>query len=224
MKILLVEDEITLSNIISKGLKKSGYAVDTAFDGKEALELFEINVYDLIILDLNLPKMDGMEVLWQIRDTCGDTKILILSARSEIHDKITGLDKGANDYLVKPFDFQELEARIRNLLRRSFTQKNTIISFSSLTLDSSKKTVFVNDLLIDLTKKEYAILEYLLFHQNKVISAEELIEHIWDSEVDLFSNSLKFHIHSLRKKIAVGLGDKEVIKTIRGQGYMISES
>lgn len=133
MKLLLVEDEITLSIIISKGLKKSGYAVDTAFDGEEALDLFEINIYDLIILDLNLPKIDGMEVLRQVRSTCDDTKILILSARSEIHDKIIGLDKGANDYLVKPFDFQELEARIRNLLRRSFTQKQHYFLFKSNT-------------------------------------------------------------------------------------------
>ncbi|WP_459500674.1 response regulator transcription factor [Bacillus sp. C1] len=224
MKLLLVEDEVILSNIISKGLKKSGYAVDTVFDGKEALELVEINVYDLIILDLNLPSMDGMEVLRRIRSKCADIKILILSARSDVHDKITGLDSGANDYLVKPFDFQELDARIRSLLRRSFTQESTVLSCSNITLDSSKKLVFVNHSLIDLTKKEYSILEYFMFHKNKVISAEELIEHIWDSEVDLFSNSLKFHIHSLRKKIADVLGEREVIKTIRGQGYVISES
>ncbi|WP_148359472.1 response regulator transcription factor [Peribacillus simplex] len=224
MKLLLVEDEVLLSNIISKGLKKSGYAVDTAFDGEEALEYFEINVYDLIILDLNLPKTDGMEVLKRIRSKYDDIKILILSARSDIQDKITGLDTGANDYLVKPFDFQELDARIRSLLRRSFTQESIIISCSDLTLDSSKKLVFVKSSQIDLTKKEFCILEYLMFHKNEVISAEELIEHTWDSEVDLFSNSLKFHIHSLRKKVAIVLGKKEIIRTIRGQGYIISES
>ncbi|MFE0506545.1 response regulator transcription factor [Peribacillus butanolivorans] len=224
MKLLLVEDEVVLSNIISKGLKKSGYAVDTAFDGEEALEYFEINVYDLIILDLNLPKTDGMEVLKRIRSKHDDIKILILSARSDIQDKITGLDTGANDYLVKPFDFQELDARIRSLLRRSFTQESTIISCSDIALDSSKKLVFVKGSQIDLTKKEFSILEYLMFHKNEVISAEELIEHTWDSEVDLFSNSLKFHIHSLRKKVAIVLGKKEMIRTIRGQGYIISES
>ncbi|MFE4896019.1 response regulator transcription factor [Peribacillus butanolivorans] len=224
MKLLLVEDEVVLSNIISKGLKKSGYAVDTAFDGEEALEYFEINVYDLIILDLNLPKTDGIEVLKRIRSKHDDIKILILSARSDIQDKITGLDTGANDYLVKPFDFQELDARIRSLLRRSFTQESTIISCSDIALDSSKKLVFVKGSQIDLTKKEFSILEYLMFHKNEVISAEELIEHTWDSEVDLFSNSLKFHIHSLRKKVAIVLGKKEMIRTIRGQGYIISES
>ncbi|XKO55218.1 response regulator transcription factor [Lysinibacillus fusiformis] len=224
MKLLLVEDEAVLSRIIYKGLKKSGYAVDTAFDGKEALELFEINEYDLIILDLNLPKMDGIEVLEQIRVQNEDVKILILSARSAIHDKIMGLDCGANDYLIKPFDFQELDARIRNLLRRSFSQKSAIISFENITLDSSKKIVLVDGEMIHVTKKEYAILEYLMLHQNKVISSEELIEHVWDSETDLFSNSLKFHIHSLRKKIADVLGEIEVIQTIRGQGYIITEN
>ncbi|MBG9692072.1 MULTISPECIES: response regulator transcription factor [Lysinibacillus] len=224
MKLLLVEDEAVLSRIISKGLKKSGYAVDTAFDGKEALELFEINEYDLIILDLNLPKMDGIEVLEQIRVQNEDVKILILSARSAIHDKIMGLDCGANDYLIKPFDFQELDARIRNLLRRSFSQKSAIISFENITLDSSKKIVLVDGEMIHVTKKEYAILEYLMLHQNKVISSEELIEHVWDSETDLFSNSLKFHIHSLRKKIADVLEEIEVIQTIRGQGYIITEN
>ncbi|MFJ7736954.1 response regulator transcription factor [Lysinibacillus sp. NPDC097287] len=222
MKLLLIEDEITLSNIISKGLRKSGYAVDSVFDGEEALEFMEINEYDLVILDLNLPKIDGMEVLKRIRRENVDIKILILSARSSIQDKITGLDTGANDYLVKPFDFQELDARIRNLLRRSFTQENSVLSCAHIKLDSAKKVVLVKDLPITLTKKEFSILEYLMLHRGEVISSEEIIEHTWDSEVDLFSNSLKFHLYSLRKKIKE-LSDVEVIRTIRGHGYMISD-
>ncbi|MEG0737382.1 MAG: response regulator transcription factor [Longicatena sp.] len=197
--------------------------MDTVFDGEEALEFMEINEYDLVVLDLNLPKVDGMEVLRRIRSKNIDVKILILSARSSIEDKITGLDIGANDYLVKPFDFQELDARIRNLLRRFFTQENSVITCAYIKLDSAKKTVHVKGSLILLTKKEFSILEYLILHRNEVISAEELIEHTWDSEVDLFSNSLKFHLHSLRKKIKEIL-DEEVIKTIRGHGYIISDN
>lgn len=166
---------------------------------------------------------DGMEVLRRIRSKNIDVKILILSVRSTIQDKITGLDRGANDYLVKPFDFQELDARIRNLLRRSFTQENSVITCLHIKLDSAKKTVHVKGSLITLTKKEFSILEYLMLKRNEVISAEELIEHTWDSEVDLFSNSLKFHLHSLRKKIKEIL-DEEVIKTIRGHGYMILDN
>ncbi|SFA81485.1 response regulator transcription factor [Clostridium frigidicarnis] len=224
MKLLLVEDEIMLSNIICKGLKKCGYAIDLAFDGEEAIELFEINEYDLIILDLNLPKIDGIEVLSLIRQKNNEIKILILSARSEIDDKITGLDNGANDYLVKPFDFKELDARIRCLLRRSFIQNPTILNFENIKMDTSLKSVFIDEHLINLTKKEYSIFEYLMLNKNKVISSEELIEHIWDSDVDLFSNSLKFHIHSLKKKLSMILGEKEIIKNIRGQGYTILEN
>lgn len=221
MKLLLIEDEIALSNILLKGLKKSGYAVDPVFDGEEALELMEINEYDLVILDLNLPKVDGMEVLKRIRHNNTDVKILILSARSSIQDKIIGLDTGANDYLVKPFDFQELDARIRNLLRRAFTQESNVLSCAQIKLDSAKKMVFVKEIPITLTKKEFSILEYLMLHKEEVISTEELIEHTWDSEVDLFSNAFKFQLHSLRKKIKAVM-DEEVIRTIRGHGYLIS--
>lgn len=221
MKLLLVEDEIMLSKIVAKGLKKCGYAVDTACDGQEAIELYEINEYDLIILDLNLPKIDGIEVLKEIRQKNIDIKILILSARSEIDDRIIGLDTGANDYLVKPFDFNELEARIRCLLRRSFVQNNVIITCKNLSVDMAKKCAFTDNITIDLTKKEYSILEYLILNKDKVISSEQLIEHIWDSDVDLFSNSLKFHIHSLKKKLFSVIKNPELIKNIRGQGYIM---
>ncbi len=221
MKILLAEDEKLLSSAIAKGLKKVGYAVDQTYDGEEALEYLEINKYDLLILDLNMPKVDGITVLKTLRGTDTELKVLILSARSEIEDKVLGLDCGANDYLSKPFDFEELTARIRNLLRWSFTYKESLLICGGLELDMLGKAVSVDSLPINLTNKEYSILEYLLFHIGKVISAEEIIEHVWDSEVDLFSNSFKYHMHSLKKKLLAGGGD--CIKNIRGQGYVIRE-
>ncbi len=222
MKLLVVEDDHLLNTVITRGLKKCGYAIDSASDGEEALELYEINAYDLIVLDLNLPGKSGIEVLETIRHQNHEIKIIILSARSEVEDKISGLDTGANDYLVKPFDFYELEARIRNLLRRSFVQKATSLTCGLITIDTAKRLVIVGGTPVDLTKKEYAMLEYLLYHQDKVVSIEEMIEHIWDSEADLFSNSYKFHIHSLRKKLSAVIGGNDLIRNIRGQGYMIS--
>jgi DNA-binding response OmpR family regulator len=242
MKLLVVEDEIMMQNIIAKGLRKSGYAVDVALDGQEALDCFEVNEYDLIVLDLNLPKVDGMEVLRRIREEDQEVKILILSARSNVVDRIKGLDAGSNDYLVKPFDFHEFEARIRCLLRRSFVQKETMILHGNIQVDTARKEVSVlqetyvgdtptytnqsmalettNWSKVDLTRKEYSLLEYLIMNRNRVISAEELIEHVWDSEVDLFSNSLKFHMSSLKRKLVSGGADTS-IKNLRGQGYMI---
>lgn len=199
MKLLLVEDEEFLAKSVAKGLKKRGYAVDCAFDGQEALELYEINQYNLMILDLNLPKVDGLEVLEHIRAKDASLRILILSARSTVLDKINGLDRGSNDYLTKPFDFDELEARIRALLRQEIVMKNTKISVGNLCMDTSARRVFWKEEPVDLTRKEFAILEYLMTHSEKLVSAEELIEYVWDSETDPFSNSFRFHISSLRK-------------------------
>lgn len=219
MKLLLVEDEAYLSKIVAKGLRKCGYAVDTAMDGEEALYCFETNEYDLIVLDLNLPKIDGLTVLENIRRQDKAAKILILSARSAIHERVQGLNAGANDYLVKPFDFKELEARVANLLRWSFTRTPTVLSHCGVDIDTAAKTVSIDGRLVELTKKEFSILEYLMCHANTVISSEELIEHVWDSEADLFSNALKTHVYSLKKK----LGRTDIIKNIRGQGYVIEE-
>ena len=220
MKLLLVEDEKLLSKSIAKGLTMLGYAVDCAYDGEEALYLYELNEYDLMILDLNLPKLDGMEVLRRIRAQDADFRILILSARNSLDDKITGLDSGSNDYLTKPFEFAELEARIRSLLRRDFTTRDTMLRCGALSMDTAARRVRCGGKEIELTRKEYTLLEYLMTHAGRVVSAEELIEHAWDSEKDLFSNSFRFHIHSLRKKLeAAGAGD--YIVTQRGQGYRI---
>lgn len=219
MKLLLVEDEELLSNVIAKGMKKTGFAVDQAFDGQEALYLYEVNDYDLLILDLNLPVLDGIEVLQKIRSTDLETKILILSARSEITERVTGLYQGANDYLVKPFDFDELVARVHNLLRRSFTQASKTMTVGNLSVNLSNKSVTLNQKPIQLTNKEFALLEYLMLNRGRVISQSELIEHIWESESDPFSNALKFHLSSLKKK----LGCENPILNVRGQGYTIKE-
>lgn len=220
MKLLLVEDRKALSNIISKGLRKCSYAVDTAYDGEEAIELFEINEYDLIVLDLNLPKIDGLSVLRHIREKDNSVKIIILSARCEIDDRVKGLDMGANDYLIKPFDFKELEARIRCLLRQQFIQQDSILKYRDMELDINKKNVTIYNNTLKLTRKEYSILEFLLINRGKVVSAECLIEHIWESDSDLFSNSLKTHVYSLKKKLSEYMGE-DIIRNNRGIGYII---
>lgn len=216
MKLLVVEDEESLQSALVKGFTKLGYAVDAASHGEEALELYYGSQYDAIVLDLNLPRIDGLDLLREIRRDNPLVKIIILSARSEVEDKVTGLDLGANDYLAKPFHFKELEARIRALLRRDFALRETIISCSELSLDTSLKRAYYQGEEVPLTRKEYGILEYLLLNRGTVISCEELMEHVWDSEADLFSNALKVHINAIRKKVP-----QDIIKTIRGQGYYV---
>ena len=215
MRILLVEDEKTLSGYIAKGLQNSGYAVDAVYDGEEALYEYAVNGYDLIVLDLNLPKKDGLDVLREIRRKDVNIKILILSARSAVDDRIIGLDEGANDYLVKPFDFGELEARIRNLLRREFSQIPTTVTLGLLSLDTKSKQVSYDGTEINLTRKEYGILEYLMIHKNQVVSAEEMTEHVWNHTFDPFSNTFRYHIHSLKKKLHT-VSALDCIKTVRG--------
>lgn len=222
MRILLVEDEKKLSASIVKGLSNAGYAVDAAYDGEEALYEYEVNEYDLIILDLNLPKKDGIDVLREIREKDNEMKVLILSARTKVDDRILGLDEGANDYLIKPFDFGELKARIRNLLRREFVQKPQDLTLNGLTVDTKAKRVLYQAQEIMLTRKEYGILEYLMLHKNQIISAETLTEHVWNNEFDSFSNSFRYHIHSLKKKISAASG-LDFIKTVWGQGYIIED-
>ena len=223
MRLLLIEDEEDLINTLSRGLRKVGYAVDTATDGRDGLDLFYMNEYDLIILDLNLPSMDGLEILSKIREESQDCKILILSARSNYEQRIEGLDKGADDYLVKPFDFGELNARIRNLLRRSFTQQSSKLKYENIIIDMAKRTVYgENNENIDIRPKEFAILEYLIMNRGRVISAEELIEHIWDNDESMFSNVIKVHLSNLRKKLSQHCKE-EIILNVRGVGYTINE-
>jgi len=223
LKLLLIEDEEDLVSALVAGFKKYGYAVDAATDGREGLELSYVNQYDLIVLDLNLPSMDGLEILSEIRRRDKDCKILILSARSEIPQRIQGLDMGANDYMIKPFDFRELEARVRSLLRRKFIQNDTVLSIKNLVVDTAAKRAYTLDhKFIELSPKEFAILEYLMLHKGKAISAETLIEHIWNSDFDYFSGSVKVHVSNLRKKLLAACGGEFIIN-IRGAGYMIDE-
>ena len=216
MKLLIVEDEQALQTALYKGFSKHGYTVDSAFNGEEALDLFFSNTYALIVLDLNLPKLSGMEVLKEVRADNKEIPIIILSARNEVKDKIIGLDEGANDYLAKPFHFGELEARVRALLRRNFKTSDSIIEFGTVKVDTAAKKVFVADEEINLNKKEYSIIEYLLLRKGKTIPAAELIEHIWESDSEDSFNSLKVRISELRKKLPQGF-----IKNARGHGYYV---
>lgn len=220
MKLLLIEDEEDLIEALEYGLRKQGYIVDTAMDGREGLDLSYINEYDLIILDLNLPSMDGLDILKEIRKRDQICKILILSARSDYDQRIEGLDYGANDYLVKPFDFGELLARIRALLRRQFIQQDPKLKHGFLVLDTTKRLVTYDGFQIELSPKEFSILQYLMINQDRTISAEELMEHVWHSDNDMFSNAVKVHISTLRKKIAQ-YTEEEIISNIRGAGYII---
>jgi two-component system OmpR family response regulator len=222
MRILIVEDEIDLCDSIAEGLRIDGYAVDTCHDGEAAFELVTLESYDLLLLDLNLPKMDGLDVLREVRKANKDVKVLILSARESVSDKVLGLDLGANDYVAKPFHFEELEARIRNLLRRKFMQEDSILTFHNLFIDTVKRTAYTKENQLILTRKELAILEYFLLNKERVISQEELMNHVWDSNADSFSNSVRVHIASLRKKLKAEL-TYDPIQTKIGEGYLISE-
>ncbi len=220
MKLLIVEDEKALCDMIAKSLRKAGYEVDICFDGSAAGEHMEVERYDLIVLDLNLPGIDGMTLLRTLRERDRDTAVLILSARSDVTDKVAGLDAGANYYLAKPFHLDELEACVRSLTRRSFIQENVLLSCGALSFDTKSRETLADGQPVALTRKETGILEYLLLHQGRPVSQEELIEHVWDGSVDNFSNSIRVHISSLRKKLRDGLGYDPIRNRI-GEGYLI---
>jgi len=220
MKLLIVEDERDLCDMIAKSLRQEGYEVDTCYDGNAASEYMAAEHCDLIVLDLNLPGTDGMELLRALRAYDRETKILILSARSGIADKVEGLDAGANDYLVKPFHLDELEARIRSLTRRQFVQEDILLTCGELSFDTKSRRTLADGREVVLTRKETGVLEYLLLHRGRPVSQEELIEHVWDGSVDNFSNSIRVHISSLRKKLRAALGYDPIRNRI-GEGYLI---
>lgn len=223
MRLLIVEDEKNLCDTIAKNLYGAGYEVDTSYDGNNALDCILSEDYDLIVLDLNLPGTDGMDILKELRKKNEETKVIILSAKSQIADKVAGLDAGANDYLEKPFHLQELEARIRSLTRRKFVQKDVCLHCGEIKFDTKKREAYAKDKPVSLTRKENGILEYLLLNQGRPISQEELIEHVWDASVDSFSGSIRVHMSSLRKKLKAVLGYDPIVNKI-GEGYKIVEN
>jgi DNA-binding response OmpR family regulator len=220
MRILVVEDEKDLADALARGLGRQGYAVDVACDGEEALRVAEINEYDLLVLDLNLPKVDGMEVCRRIRGNGSSTGILILTARTGLGDRVEGLDQGADDYLMKPFHFPELLARVRAILRREGEQRKLILRVGDLVLDPNAHRVSYRDGLVALTAKEFGILEYLMRNAGCVVSQEELLEHVWSEDANLFTQSIKVHMNNLRRKLDAS-GGEGLISTIKGKGYMI---
>ncbi len=219
MKLLIVEDSKKLNNSLKEGLRQVGFEVDTAFDGQEGLDKALINDYDLIVLDLNLPKIDGIEVGRKIRRENKEVAIIALTARDGLTDKIKGLNIGFDDYMVKPFSFDELVARINVLLRRVKPNKDVILKTDNITLDPLKREMFLEDQKINLSKIEFNILEYLLRHKGIVVSNADLIEHIWNEDKDLLDPPIRSHIKNLRKKIKDN--DFTIIQTVPGVGYKI---
>jgi DNA-binding response OmpR family regulator len=222
MKILLIEDSSKLQRSISMGLEKAGYKIDVTGDGEEGLWYIESGDYDVVVLDLMLPNLDGISILKKIRENENPVHVLILSAKDTLDDRINGLEYGADDYLVKPFAFEELLARIKSLVRRKYKVKSNIITIDDLTININKRTVIRNNKYIDLSPREYALLEYLALNKGKVISRTEIEEHIYDEYVEPFSNVIDAAICYLRNKIDIP-NEKSIITTKRGHGYIIDK-
>ena len=222
MRILVVEDEKDLNNIITKHLKKNNFSVDSVFNGEEALEYLDYGTYDLIILDIMLPKVNGYEVIKKLRENKNETAVLMLTARDSIEDKIKGLDLGADDYLIKPFDFGELLARIRALVRRKYGNTSNTMEIDDLCIDIAKKTVVRGGKNIELTGKEYEVLEYLIQNKGHVLSRDKIRDSVWDYGYEGESNIIDVLIKNIRKKIDIG-NSKQLIHTKRGLGSVLKE-
>ncbi len=221
MRILLVEDEPRVARFIAKGLREQSYALDIAGDGEAALYQASINDYDFVILDVMLPVKDGYQVCRELRGAGFRHPILMLTARDAVDDRVAGLDAGADDYLSKPFDFKELLARIRALLRRPHELRPRVIQVSDLKLDTGSHAVWRRGRSISLTAKEYALLEFLVLRQNRIVNREQIAEHVWDENFDPFSNVIDVYVRRLRTKIDEGF-NRSLIHTRRGEGYMLS--
>ena len=220
MRILIVEDDPALADGLVRSLTQSGYAVDCATQGAMANTMLQDGVYDLAILDLGLPRMDGTEVLRRLRQRGGKTPVLVLTARDAVEDRVIGLDLGADDYMTKPFDLSELEARVRALIRRGQLGSNTSLTCASLLLDTAAHRAYVAEVPIDLSAREIGVLEVLLLRQRKVVSKEQIMEALCKWDEDLGGNAIEVYIHRLRKKLETS-GVR--IRTIRGLGYLLEE-
>jgi DNA-binding response OmpR family regulator len=222
MRILIAEDHPSLGPNLKQGLERSHYAVDLVVTGDDALLLGRTVPYDLIILDVMLPGISGFDVCRQLRDYKRTMPILFLTALGEIEDRVTGLDLGGDDYLTKPFAFREFEARVRALLRRERTSKTTVLQFMDITLDTITHEVKRGNRSITLSSKEYALLEFLMFHPHQVLSRTMIAEHVWDVDAEHLSNVIDVYIRYLRNKLSPD-GEPDVIHTIRGSGYQLKE-
>lgn len=222
MRILVIEDEHRIANTIKKGLEQERYAVDVAYDGSDGFDLATTEDYDLILLDLMLPGMDGMAICERLREKKIHTPILMLTAKGQIQDKVTGLDSGADDYLTKPFSFEELLARIRALSRRPKESEETILRVGDLELDPKRYTVVRAGQVVPISSKEFALLEYLMRHHNMVLTKDQLIAHVWDYDASILPNTVEVYIRNLRNKIDHPFHDQPpLLHTVRGFGYKI---
>jgi DNA-binding response OmpR family regulator len=224
VRILLVEDEEDAARILAKGLRERAYAVDVAYDGEAALDRAAVSDYDLILLDVLLPGKNGLEVCAQLRSKGISTPVLMLTALDQVPDRISGLDHGADDYLGKPFDLDELLARIRALLRRGPQLAQSVIEVGDLRVDTRSRTASRGGRRVDLTTKEYALLEYLARRRNEVVGRADISEHVWDGDYDPFSNLIEVYIQRLRKKLDDGDSGPRLLHTRRGQGYLLGDA
>jgi DNA-binding response OmpR family regulator len=220
MRLLIVEDERTLADVLARGFREQGYAVDTAHDGEGGLHFAESEPYDLIVLDLMLPKLNGYEVCRRLRAARSRVPILMLTARDSVDDRVGGLDSGADDYLIKPFAFRELLARVRALLRREGLSKNPLLRAGDLELDTSTRSVRRGERAVELTSKEYAILEYFVRNPNRVLSRTQIAEHTWDHGFVALSNVVDVYVRALRRKLRDD-HEPRLLRTVRGVGYQL---
>lgn len=223
MRLLIVEDEKSILTVLAKRLSQEGYSVDMASDGEEALGYIEMGAYDCIVMDIMLPIQDGLTVLKKMRKMHNHTPVLLLTAKDGIGDKVIGLDAGADDYLVKPFAYDELSARIRAMLRRHTDQKTTILQFADLTMDTVARQVERNGKSIELSAKGFAVLEYFLRNPGRVLTRGQIVDHVWNFDYNNDSNVIDVYVGYLRRKIDDGFETK-LLHTVRGVGYALREN